>query len=145
MIPNTNFLPGIRAAQTYIRDRALTLINYLCARHAYTNAAYIHARLSAIINPRRACEGCGSRFFCLCVCVCVFGCPIEILRTAALSIELSHVLCIKSNYLKNGRVVCRKTLSFLRHSQSCSYWRFGLHGHAYKIMTTPIFISASFM
>ena len=80
-------------------------------------------------------EGYSSRF------VCVFVSPIEILRMAALSIELSHVLCIKSNYLQSGRVVCRKTLSFLRYSQNCSYERFGLHGHAYKIVTTPIFIS----
>ena len=87
-------------------------------------------------------EGYGSRF--VCVCVCVFVCPIEILRMAALSIELSHVLCIKSNYLQNGYVVCRKTLSFLRYSQSCSYERFRLHGHAYKIMATPIFISVVF-
>ena len=76
-------------------------------------------------------EGYSSHFF-LCVCVCVFVCPTEILRMAALSIELSHVLCIKSNYLQNRRVVCRKTLSFLRYSQSCSYDRFGLHDHAYK-------------
>ena len=85
-------------------------------------------------------EGYCSRF----MCVCVFVCPIEILRMAALSIELSHVLCIKSNYLQNGCVVCHKTLSFLRYSQSCSYERFGLHGHAYKVMTTPIFISVVF-
>ena len=52
-------------------------------------------------------EGYGSRF--VCVCVCTFVCPIEILRMAALSIELSHVLCIKSKYLQNGCVVCRKT------------------------------------
>ena len=79
-------------------------------------------------------EGYGSRFVCVCVCVCVcvFVCPIEILRMAVLSIELSHVLCIKSNYLQNGCVVCRKTLSFLRYSQSCSYEHFGLNGHAYK-------------
>ena len=54
------------------------------------------------------------------VCVCVFVCPTKILRMAALSIGLSHVLCIKSNYLQNRRVVYRKTLSFLRYSQSCS-------------------------
>ena len=88
-------------------------------------------------------EGYSSRFVCVCVCVCVcecvlFVCPIAILRMAALSIELSHVLCIKSNYLQNGRVVCRKTLSFLRYSQSCSYECFGLHGHA----ITPIFMFA---
>ena len=65
------------------------------------------------------------------MCVCVFVCPIEILRMAALSIELSHVLCIKSNYLQNECVVCLKTLSFLRYSQSCSYECFRLHGHAY--------------
>ena len=70
-------------------------------------------------------------FFCVCVCVCLFVCPIEILRMAALSIELSHVLCIKSNYLQTGCVVCRKSLSFLRYSQSCGYERFGLHSHAY--------------
>ena len=71
-------------------------------------------------------EGYSSRF------VCVFVCPTKILRMTALSIELSHVLCIKSNYLQNRRVVCCNTLSFLRYSQSCSYDRFGLHGHAYK-------------
>ena len=39
----------------------------------------------------------------------MFVCPIEILRMAALSIELSHVLFIKSNYLQNGCVICCKT------------------------------------
>ena len=73
----------------------------------------------------------GYSIVCVCVCVCVFVCPIEILRMAVLNIELSHVLCIKSNYLQNGCVFCRKTLSFLRYSQSCSYERFRLHGHAY--------------
>ena len=55
-------------------------------------------------------EGYAVVVLCVCVCVCVFVCPIEILRMAALSIELSHVLFIKSNYLQNGCVVCRKTL-----------------------------------
>ena len=96
-----------------------------------------------MVNPRCACAA-RVTVVVLCVCVCVFVCPIEILRMAALSIELSHVLCIKSNYLQNGRVVCRKILSFLRYSQSCSYERLGLHGHAYKVMTTPIFISVVF-
>ena len=81
-------------------------------------------------------KGYGSRF----VCVCVFVCPIEILRMAVLSIELSHVLFIKSNYVQNGCVVCRKTLSFLRYIQSCCYEHFRLHGHAYKIITTPILL-----
>ena len=76
-------------------------------------------------------EGYSSRF----VCVCVFVCPTKILRMAALSIELSHVLCINSNYLQNRRVVCRKTLSFLRYCQSCSYNHFGLHGHAYNYLS----------
>ena len=80
-----------------------------------------------IINPRCACA---ARI--TVVVLCVFASPTEILRMAALGIELSHVLCIKSNYLQNRRVICRKTLSFLRYSQSCSYDRFRLHGHAYK-------------
>ena len=92
-----------------------------------------------LVNPRRACAA-RVTVVVLCVCVCVFVCPIEMLRMAALSIELSHVLFIKSNYLQNGCVVCRKTLSFLRYSQSCCYVRFRLHGHAYKIMTTPILL-----
>ena len=60
-----------------------------------------------IVNPRHACA---ARVTVVVLYVCVFVCPIEILRMAAFSIELSHVLCIKSNYLQNGYVVCRKTL-----------------------------------
>ena len=68
----------------------------------------VYCTLKAVINSRRACA---VRVTVVggVVCVCVFVCPIEILRMAALSIELSHVLCIKSNYLQNGCVVCRKT------------------------------------
>ena len=94
----------------------------------------------SVVNPRCACAA-RVTVVVLCVCVCVFVCPIEILRMAALSIKLSHVLFIKSNYLQNGCVVCRKTLSFLRYSQCCCYERFRLHGHAYKIMTTPILLT----
>ena len=73
-------------------------------------------------------EGYGSRCVCVCVCVC-------------LSHQNLKNGCV--NYLQNGRLVCTKTLSFLSYSQSCSYEHFGLHGHAYKIMTTPIFISVA--
>ena len=66
-------------------------------------------RACCIVNPRCACAA-RVTVVVLCVCVCVCVClSIEILRMAALSIELSHVLCIKSNYLQNGCVVCRKT------------------------------------
>ena len=77
-------------------------------------------------------KGYGSRF--VCVCVCVFVCPIEILRMAALSIELSHVLCIKSNYLQNACAVCRKTLSFPKVAATS----------ASGCMATPIIISVVF-
>ena len=79
----------------------------------------IHVRIilcsfytEAVVNPRRACA---ARVTVVVLCVCVLVCPIEILRMARLSIEMSHVLCIKSNYLQNGYVVCCKTLSFLRY------------------------------
>ena len=62
--------------------------------------------LVSVINPRCACA---ARVTVVVFFVCVFVCPIDILRMAALSIELSHVLFIKSNYLPNGCVVCRKT------------------------------------
>ena len=59
---------------------------------------------------------------------------------AALSIERSHVLCIKSNYLQNGRLVCRKTISFLKVAATspCSCMATPIN------MTTPIFISVVF-
>ena len=93
----------------------------------FLSSVCFYVYLFIFFNPRRACAA----RVAVVVCVCVFVCPIEILRMAALSIELSHVLCIKSNYLQNECVVCRKTLSFLRYSQSCSYERFRLNGHTY--------------
>ena len=56
--------------------------------------------VSVLFNPRCAWAA-RVTVVVLCVCMCVFVCPIEILRMAALSIEPSHVLSIKSNYLQN--------------------------------------------
>ena len=68
---------------------------------AFLSLLLIKIVIYIIINPRRACA---ARVKVIVVCVCVFVCPIEILRMAALSIELSYVLFIKSNYLQNGCV-----------------------------------------